>query len=136
MQIEIGADGIILCSLKLHHNGKEKEVYNLVLDTGAAETIIYRHAVRELGIYLEENDEFAFMRGIGGREPAFRKSVQAIEFLGFSASDFLIDFGDAMEGEDEEFDEETVNGLLGLDVLKAGGFITDLKAMEVYQKES
>ncbi|MCY0875123.1 MAG: aspartyl protease family protein [Firmicutes bacterium] len=136
MQIEIGADGVILCSLKLHHNGKEKEVYNLVLDTGAAETIIYRHAVRELGIYLEENDEFVFMRGIGGREPAFRKSVQAVEFLGFSASDFLIDFGDAMEGEDEEFDEETVNGLLGLDVLKAGGFIIDLKAMEVYQKES
>lgn len=40
MHIEIGADGVILCSLKLRHNGKEKEVHNLVLDTGAAEIII------------------------------------------------------------------------------------------------
>lgn len=70
MQIEIGADGVILCSLKLIHNGQEKVVHNLVLDTGAAETIIYRRAVGELGIYLEENDEFVFMLGIGGREPA------------------------------------------------------------------
>ena len=131
MRIEVGPDGVILCSLKLRHNGKEKEVHNLVLDTGAAETIVYRHAVKELGIYLEEGDEFVFMRGIGGREPAFRKSVQLIEFLGFSAPNFSIDFGDALE-DDETANDETVNGLLGLDVLTAGRFIIDLKSMELY----
>lgn len=136
MKIDIGPDGVILCTLKLRHNGNEKEVRNLVLDTGAAETIIYRHAVKELGIYLEETDEFVFMRGIGGREPAFRKTMESVKFLDFCAVNFPIDFGDSVEDEvmESTFDEEVVNGLLGLDVLSAGGFVIDLQLMELYQK--
>lgn len=135
MQIEIGADGVILCSLKLIHNGQEKVVHNLVLDTGAAETIIYRRAVGELGIYLEENDEFVFMLGIGGREPALRKNVHSIEFLDFTASNFPIDFGD--EDQDKKVsnnDQNEFDGLLGLDILTAGRFVIDLDEMEVYRK--
>lgn len=55
--------------------------------------------------------------------------MQSIEFLGFFAPDFSIDFGDALE---ERVDDETVNGLMGLDVLTAGGFIIDPKSMELY----
>lgn len=131
MKIELNPDGIILCSLKLIHHAREVIVHNLVLDTGASETIIYRHAVKDLDIHLEDNDEFVFMRGIGGRETAFRKKVKSVEFGNFVAADFPIDFGDVSEEEQSDF-----SGLLGLDILSAGRFVIDLDDMELYQKGS
>lgn len=138
MKIEVGNHGVVKCSLTLTHNGKEKTVHNLVLDTGAAETIIYRRAVRDLDIHLEENDEFVFMRGIGGRESALRKTVHLVQFMDFKVSNFLIDFGDDTQeyDHDEALENNEFNGLLGLDVLTVGGFIIDLEAMEVYRNVS
>lgn len=126
MKIEL-ENGLILCSLTLSYRGNEMTINNLILDTGASETLIYRHAVQDLDIHLEDDDEFVFMRGIGGREMAIRKKVTLIRFGGFNALHFPIDFGDS------EIDSG-INGLLGLDILTAGKFVIDLSKMEVHQK--
>lgn len=119
-------NGVILCSLKLNHQGREPIIDNMVLDTGASETLIYRHALHELDIHIEKGDEFVFMRGIGGREASFRKQIGSIEFAGFTAVGFKVDFTDA--------DERDINGLIGLDLLTAGRFIIDLDAMVIHSK--
>ncbi|QQE81613.1 retropepsin-like aspartic protease [Alicyclobacillus sp. SO9] len=117
--MEIKLDGgLVLCSLTLQHHGKQQIINNMVLDTGSSETLIYRHAVEDLDIHLEDEDEFVFMRGIGGRETSLRKQVDKVEFIGFTAQGFRVDFTDV--------DDNYINGLVGLDLLTAGHFIINL----------
>lgn len=59
-------DGLIFTEIKLNFRGKTKIIENVVIDTGAAETIISPDVVNDLGIYAELNDKVNSFYGIGG----------------------------------------------------------------------
>ncbi|MCL6633741.1 MAG: retropepsin-like domain-containing protein [Alicyclobacillus herbarius] len=118
-------DGLLLASLTLTHHGKTKTIDRMVIDTGAAHTIIVSDAVDDIGIAFEISDPINRSQGIGGTEYAFEKTVDILEFGGFKMFHKPLDFGQI---------DWDINGLIGLDILLHGRFVMDLDAMEIYQK--
>jgi hypothetical protein len=120
-------DGLLFTSLVLEHKGQKATVNNIIIDTGAAQSLIDSHAIEGMDIVPEQGDVIVTMIGIGGKERALRKRIDRIQFGGFDLIDAYLDFGDldAHPG---------INGLLGTDILVSGGFVIDLDMMEVHQK--
>lgn len=57
-------NGLLYTSLVIIYKGRRKLVDEVIIDTGAAHTIISPDAVTELEIEPEGNDEFVTMYGI------------------------------------------------------------------------
>lgn len=64
MNIEL-RDGLLFVSLTLSHEGFYETISDLVLDTGAAQSIIDMSAIQTLDVSSKDEDEFVFMSGIG-----------------------------------------------------------------------
>ena len=102
--------GFLYTSLEIIYKGKRKIVNDIIIDTGAAHTIISPDAVAELGVEPEGQDEFVTMYGIGGEQYAYRKSIDGIKLCEHELKDIKVDFGLIN-------DYGKINGLLGLDIL-------------------
>ncbi len=104
-------DGLLFTSLILEYKGKTKEIHNIVIDTGAAETILSPDAVEEIGIYAEMGDRIVSYTGVGGSiHTSFVKTIDSIYIENKALEKFDIDFG-IIDPKGE------INGLLGLDIL-------------------
>ncbi|MGE6226203.1 retropepsin-like aspartic protease [Paenibacillus chitinolyticus] len=103
---------------------------NLVIDTGAAHSLLSSDVVSEIGIKFENGDKLLRSFGIGGDEYSFQKRVDQIQLGKFILEDFPIDCGVFHE------DINYINGLIGLDILKTGNMIIDLHQMQVYPANS
>lgn len=51
----------------------------MVVDTGAARTLISQNAVEDIGIQVDSLDRIVTYFGVGGKEHAFRKRVNQIQ---------------------------------------------------------
>lgn len=114
-------DGLIFTSIKLSFRGATKVIENVVIDTGAAETIISPDIVEKIGIIAEHNDNVNSFYGVGGSlHNFFSKEVDEI-FIGQAKLEKTkLDFG--------VIDPNGyINGLLGLDLLIKLGVVIDLK---------
>ena len=115
---------LLFTDINIEYNGKKLVVKDVVVDTGAAHTIIDPDVVHEIGIKAEPDDKFITMYGIGGEHYAYRKNVDCIEIGNGKLSNISLDFG--------IIDEEcTINGLLGLDVLIKLGININLNKLEL-----
>lgn len=104
-------DGLLFASIEISYKGKSKVIDNVVIDTGAAGSLISPDAVDDIGIYAEADDKIMEYYGVGGStHNAFSKSIEAIKIGKGEIPNINIDFG--MIDEDGY-----INGLLGLDVL-------------------
>jgi len=124
MKIE-NRGGLLFTSVEITYRGKSKIVENVVIDSGASQSLISQESVSDIGIKVEGEDEIVTSYGIGGKEHAFVKHVDKINVAGFSMEDFQLDISD--------FLYEDINGLLGLDIMIEAGFIIDLKRMEMHR---
>src|SRR5690554_5694029 len=119
-------DGLLYTSVKIYYKGQTKIINNIVVDTGAAASIISPDAVYDLEIYPEEDDEIVTFIGVGGSEHhSFTKKTEGIEIGEFTVTDAKIDFG-IIDRAGE------INGLLGLDILVAMGATIDLKEFKIW----
>lgn len=125
MKIEF-RDGLIFTSIEITYKGKSKVINNMVIDTGAAKTLISAYEVEDIGIKVEGNDELVVSAGIGGTEVSFVKTIDKIVLDDVDTSNIKIDFSN--------IDYEDINGLLGLDLLIEAGFIIDLKSMKIFKE--
>jgi hypothetical protein len=110
MKLEL-RKGLLLTSLKVKHIGYEKIIDNIILDTGAAETLISSDAVLDIGIEARNGDSASSYYGIGGDlHSCFSKTIDSIEIDNILIEGIKLDFG--------EIDPHgVINGLLGLDLL-------------------
>jgi len=122
-------NGLPVVSLILDYRGRNVTVDNIILDTGAAESLIDWEAVRVLQIETDDDDIIVPMAGIGGRDYALRKQINGLQFGSYCVRSPYIDFGNMDE-------HPGINGLLGFDILSDGQFVIDLESMEVYQKDN
>lgn len=118
-------EGLLFSSVTIHHREHSINIPNVVVDTGAAESIIAIDAVDSLFDRYEQGDQLRFMMGIGGREAAVRRIIHRFEFHSYEAYEIPIDFGRIGE-------YSGINGLIGLDILIPGKFIVDLSRFQVY----
>ncbi|WP_243138052.1 retropepsin-like aspartic protease [Heliorestis acidaminivorans] len=112
-------------SIKLVYQGRSKVIDNMVIDTGAAKTLISQNAVDDIDLRVESGDHIVTYYGIGGKEHAYTKQVDSIHIGSLQLKDRKLDFSG--------MDYEGIDGLLGLDVLLDAGFIIDLKKLEMYR---
>ena len=113
--------------MTISYKEKKKTIDNLVIDTGAAHTLISSDIVDEIGIYFENGDPLVSSYGIGGEEYSFRKPVDFISLGNYEIQDMKLDFGN--------LDDWGINGLIGLDILMDGKFIIDLEKLELIQND-
>ncbi|SMB92288.1 Aspartyl protease [Desulfonispora thiosulfatigenes DSM 11270] len=118
MKIEF-RDGLLYTSIKLTYKGKTKIIPNMVIDTGAAQTLISQEIAEQIGIEIEGNEQIVLSRGIGGTEVSYVKEVDEVIIGNTRIKNKKLDFTSIGFGD--------INGLLGLDLLMKAGGILDLK---------
>ncbi|MED4925116.1 aspartyl protease family protein [Anoxybacillus geothermalis] len=74
MQIEY-RDGLLFTSIEIVYQGRSKVIHNMVIDTGAAKTVISQNAVEDIHLRVEMGDRIVAYYGIGGKEYAFTKKL-------------------------------------------------------------
>lgn len=122
MRIEY-RDGLLFTEIAIQFNGRKKVVNNIVIDTGASNTLISQDEVDDIGIKVTLEDDIITSYGIGGKEHAFVKTVQSVQVGDYILEDVQLDF--------TSFKYHNINGLLGLDILINGKFNIDLYNLEL-----
>ncbi len=117
-------DGLLFTSIEIFYKGKSKIIENIVIDTGASQSLISQDSVNSIGIKVSGEDEIVTSYGIGGKELAFVKIVDKVQVGDFSVENFALDF--------TSFQYEDIKGLLGLDILLNAGFVIDFKSLRMY----
>lgn len=113
-----------IVSLTLVYQGQSLLVHNVLVDTGAAATVLAADEVATVGILPGSEDMISFVHGVGGAETVYSRRVDAIQVGDISLTDFEIQIG-AM---DYGFD---FHGILGMDFLTSAGAIIDLRQWEI-----
>jgi len=126
MKLEL-VNRLLEVEMMISYNGKTTTIDKLVIDTGAAHTLISSDIVEEIGIYFENGDPLVSSYGIGGEEYSFRKPVDFIKLGTHKITGMKLDFGN--------LDDWGINGLIGLDILLNGKFIIDLVKLELFQNQ-
>ncbi|NRF93581.1 clan AA aspartic protease [Paenibacillus frigoriresistens] len=129
MQIEL-IDELLQTSMTICYKGRSLTIGNLVIDTGAAHSLLSSDIVSEIGIKFENGDKLLRSFGIGGDEYSFQKRIDQIQMGDLITKDIPIDFGVFHD------DINYINGLIGLDILKSGNMVIDLHRMEMYPATS
>lgn len=125
MQIEY-IDNLLQTSMMIVYKGDSLTINNLVIDTGAAHSLISSDIVSEIGIRFENGDKLVRSFGIGGDDYSFQKRIDQIQLGDLVMTDINLDFGIFHE------DIKYINGLIGLDILKSGNMLIDLYRMRMY----
>ncbi len=120
-------DNLLFTSLTLIHNDRQIIIDNIIIDTGAAQTLLSSDIAENIGIVYQNGDRIIRMFGIGGESIAFRKIVDEVKFGIISIKDYSLDFGyiDTRHG---------INGLIGLDLLLKVKAVIDLHSLEIILK--
>lgn len=102
-----------------------KVIDNVVLDTGAVETIISPDAVEDIGIIAELDDMVGSFYGIGGSiHNYYTKKIDEVSIETVKLQQVKLNIGVIdVKGE--------INGLLGLDILFKTNAIIDLKQLSL-----
>lgn len=121
-------DGLLYTSITIVYKGCSKTINNIVIDTGASDSIVSVDAVDDIGIYAEVGDKIISLSGVGGSlHNAFVKKIDCVKFGNLTVNNFEMDFG-IIDNKGE------INGLLGLDLLIKAGAIIDLKRFKLFFK--
>ena len=120
-------DGLICTDIKITYKDKEKVLNNIVIDTGAVQTIFNSNFVEDIGLFPDENDVIGTTRGIGGEIKFFHKVIDKLTIGKTSFSNIRIDFGN-IDPKNE------IKGLIGLDFLEITKSVIDVEIPLIYQK--
>jgi predicted aspartyl protease len=116
-------DGLLFTSIEIFFRRNSVLIDNVVIDTGAAETILSPDVVEEIGIFAELDDYVHSYYGVGGSLHNFySKTVDRINIGTLNLNNTKLDFG-VIDPQGH------INGLLGLDILLQFNALIDLKKL-------
>jgi hypothetical protein len=116
--------GLLLTKLEIHHNNKILNLERVLLDTGSATTLLSAEKLLEIAVTYDLEDSLSTMRGIGGSETVFGKTLQEIRVEGQAVAGFKVQVGSMDYG-------FALDGILGLDFLMRVGALIDLHNLEM-----
>lgn len=116
--------GLPFVTLSISYRGSSLELSHVLLDTGSASSIFAVDRLSSIGLLPEPRDILKRIRGVGGVEFVFTKRVKRISLGDWAVEDFEIEVG-AM---DYGF---PIEGLLGVDFLRAAQAVVDLAELEI-----
>ncbi len=112
-------DDLLFVTATLSYRGATVEIPTVLVDTGAASTVINADLAADAGVYLERSDHLRVLRGVGGREHVFVRKVDRFAIGEHGVNDFEVEVGEMDYGFD-------IGGILGLDFLRATAAVIDL----------
>jgi predicted aspartyl protease len=116
-------NGLLFTSITVIYKGITKTIDNIVLDTGAAESIISPDVVDDIGIFAELYDNISSYYGIGGSiHNFFTKEIDEVWIDTVKLQQVKVDFG-VIDPKGK------ISGLLGLDLLLKTNAVIDLMKM-------
>lgn len=121
-------DNLPFITVVVAYKGVEIEVPDILIDTGSATTILSTDIVTSIGIIPLPEDSLHTIRGVGGIEVVFRRTLDYIQMGEYRLSNFPIDIG----GMDYGF---PISGILGMDVLVSSGATINLQGFKIEFKE-
>ncbi|MGE6576840.1 retropepsin-like aspartic protease [Paenibacillus xylanexedens] len=116
--------GLPFISIKLEFRGEVLQLEKVLLDTGSASTLLNADVVREVGMVPEENDLVEIIRGVGGIEYVYTKSLDSITVDGTTINDFQVEIGNMDYGLE-------IDGILGFNFMKQTGVVINANLMEL-----
>ncbi|WJM08247.1 retropepsin-like aspartic protease [Paenibacillus sp. PK1-4R] len=116
--------GLPFTSIKLEFRGEVLQLEKVLLDTGSASTLLNADAVREVGMVPEEDDLVDIIRGVGGIEYVYTKSLDSITVDGTTINDFQVEIGNMDYGLE-------IDGILGFNFMKQTGVVINANLMEL-----
>jgi len=117
-------DSLPFVTVTVAYKGAEVEIPDILIDTGSGTTILSIDIVSSIGIVPLPEDILHTIRGVGGREVVFQRTLNYVRAGASLFPDFPVDIG----GMDYGFD---INGILGMDFLTSAGAIINLKEMSI-----
>lgn len=118
-------DGLLYSEVTVGFRGKEIILNNVIVDTGSASCIFKIDSVMAIGLVPEPEDVLMNIRGVGGSEVVFSKTLDVLSLGEFSISNFQVQIG-AM---DYGFN---IDGIIGNDFLIKTKSVIDLDSMRIY----
>jgi predicted aspartyl protease len=113
-------DGLPFVSVELTFLGRSIEIAGVLVDTGAARTILSADVVERVGIAYAAEDVLRTMRGVGGSETVYTRTVDRLAIGARGIDGFTIQVG----GMDYGFE---IHGIVGMDFLRKTGAVIDLR---------
>jgi hypothetical protein len=104
----------------LSHRGTSIKIPDVLVDPGAASTVIDADLAAEAGIYPLPSDPLRRLRGVGGHEHVFVRRVHRFAIGGHGLDEFEIEIGEMDYG-------FGIGGIPGMDFLRAAGAVIDMR---------
>lgn len=123
MQLQLRGE-LPFVTASLTFRGSTIEIPDVLVDTGAASTILNADCAAEAGVYLDPSDRLRVLRGVGGRELVFVRHVDRLAVGACGLDGFEVEIGEMDYG-------VSMGGILGMDFLRAAGAIIDLRQLRL-----
>jgi predicted aspartyl protease len=108
----------------LTYRGTTVAIPDVLVDTGAASSVINADRAAEAGVFLSGADRLRMLRGVGGREYVFVRRVDRFAIGESGLDDFEVEIGEMDYGFD-------IGGILGMDFLRAAHAVIDLDRLSI-----
>jgi predicted aspartyl protease len=108
----------------LTYRGTSVEVPDVLVDTGAASSVLNADLVADAGIYLASNDLLRRLRGVGDHEYVFLRRIDRLAVGDHGLDNFDVEIGELDYGFE-------IGGILGLDFLRAARAVVDLGSLTI-----
>ncbi len=117
-------DNLPFVTVTVGYKNRAIEIPHVLVDTGSASTILAADWLIHAGIEPSPSDVLHTIRGVGGVEVVYLRTVDFLKVGESQVADFEIEVG----GMDYGF---AINGILGMDFLQAARAIIDLYEMQM-----
>ncbi len=123
MQLTLRHD-LAFVTATLTYSGVSIEIADVLVDTGAASTIINADLAANAGVFVRPADTLRRLRGVGGHEHVFTRRVDRFAIGDHGLDDFELEIGEMDYG-------FQIGGILGMDFLRAAGAVIDLAQLAI-----
>ncbi len=124
MNIHI-TDGLPYTTVTLTSHGRQYAIEHILIDTGSGGSVFSTDMLLSCGIHYGMDDVVHRIRGVGGTEFVFSKTVDQLAVGELICEEFVIEVGVMDYG-------MPLNGIIGMDFLRTVNAVIDLAQCRIF----
>lgn len=97
MQLTFRYD-VAFVTATLTYSGVSVEIADVLVDTGAASSIVNADLAADAGVYVSPTDTLRRLRGVGGHEHVFSRRADRFAIGGHGLDNFELEIGEMDDG--------------------------------------